>query len=966
MYVINRRNEREAIRYDKITDRNIELSKGLNVDATYLSKLVIESLKSGMTTTEIDELAAETAFYMSTYEPDYDVLATRISVSNLHKQTSSSFYETVKKMYDYIDEKSGKKSNVISDEFMKFVEDNKDELDTIIDYSHDFNYNYFGFKTLTRMYLNKLNGVIVERPQHMLMRVAVCIHLNDIESIRESYKEMSLGKFTHASPTLFNSGSARPQLASCFLLKCEDDLEHIYETNKRSALISKHGGGIGIDITNVRSKGSSINSTNGKSDGIVPMCKVFNATCNYCNQSGKRKGSIAMYLQPWHPDVFDFLALRYNNPPEELRARDLFTAMWIPDIFMRRVERDEMWSLFDPNVVRELCDTYGEEFDKIYEAAERDKRYVKRIKAREVWKEILHSQQETGLPYICYKDSINRKSNQKNIGLIRSSNLCVSGDTKIFVKNLLGKQYYRISEYKNQQVELCNGKEWTTVTVKQTSEASVLFRVKFSTGDYVDCTDYHRIPTLDKDGKIIFKHLKDCEIGTVLATYTRPICTSDYEKINTDWEFEEAENVSIISITKLDGLHPTYCFTDEKNGTGLFNGVMLGNCAEITEFTDTDSISTCNLASISLPSFVKERVVEGNIKKYYDFEELGKITRIAVRNLNKVIDKTYYPVNEAKTNNLSYRPVGLGIQGLADVFAMFEVPWESALAKALNQLIMEVIYYNSLLASHEFSIEMGKSYDAFEGSPVSQGILQYDMWSVTPMTLKGQKIFGDVLKLDWELLKEKCKKGMANSLLVALMPTASSSQILGNNECMENYTSNIYTRSTISGDFIMVNKHLAKHLKKLNLWSRDIVNKIIENNGSIQNIKEIPIYTKEIYKTVWEISQKIVIDFSADRGAFVDQSQSLNIFMEQPSYAKLSSMHLYGWKKGLKTGSYYIRSKPSRNAVKFTILTDNGEKESKEVEEASTQGQLKEEGKKYILNGKEMICTEDVCTMCSA
>jgi ribonucleoside-diphosphate reductase alpha chain len=787
MYVINRKNERESIRYDKITDRNVELSLGLNVNPAYLSKLVIESLKDDMTTAEIDELSAETAFYMSTYEPDYDVLATRISVSNLHKQTLSSFSETVKRLYYHTDSKTGRTSNIISDAFMSFVESNASLLDSQMDYSRDYNYNYFGFKTLCRMYLNKIDGKIVERPQHMLMRVAVCIHLGNLDRIFETYEEMSKGTFTHASPTLFNAGSRRPQLASCFLLKCEDDLHHIYDTNKRSALISKYGGGIGIDITNVRCKGSVIHANNGKSDGLIPMCKVFNATALYCNQAGKRKGSIAMYLQPWHPDILEFLALRYNNPPEELRARDLFTAMWIPDIFMRRVEADEMWSLIDPNVVRELCDTYGEEFDRIYEEAEKNNKFIKQIKAREVWKEILHSQQETGLPYIAYKDSVNRKSNQMNIGLIRSSNLCI----------------------------------------------------------------------------------------------------------------------------------------------------------EINEVTDTNSVAVCNLASISLPSFVRDGK--------YDFKALGRVTKIAIKNLNNVIDRTYYPIQEAETNNLSYRPVGLGIQGLADVFAMFKLPWGSENATKLNRLILEVMYYYALEASHEIAMET-KPYSAFEGSPVSKGIFQYDMWEVVPLTKEGIEIFGDILELDWERLKEKCKKGVANSLLMALMPTATSSQILGNNECFEPVTSNIYTRSTNSGDFIIVNKHLAKDLKQIGLWTKDIVNRIIENNGSVQNIDEIPVEVKEVYKTVWEISQKIVIDYAADRGAFVDQSQSMNIFIDQPSYAKLSSMHLYGWKKGLKTGSYYIRSKPSRDAVKFSIL-----KEEK-----------KEEGKKYMLNGKEMICTDDVCVACSS
>uniref|UniRef100_A0A6C0DKZ0 ribonucleoside-diphosphate reductase n=1 Tax=viral metagenome TaxID=1070528 RepID=A0A6C0DKZ0_9ZZZZ len=787
MFVINRKNEREAIRYDKITDRNVELSLGLNVNPAYLSKLVIESLKDGMTTSEIDELSAETSFFMSTYEPDYDILATRISVSNLHKQTLSSFSETVKKLYYHKDENTGRTSNIISEAFVSFVEANSSLLDEKMDYSRDYNYNYFGFKTLCRMYLHKINGKIVERPQHMLMRVAVCIHLGNIDKVFETYEEMSKGTFTHASPTLFNAGSKRAQLASCFLLKCEDDLEHIYDTNKRSALISKYGGGIGIDITNVRCKGSIIHANNGKSDGLIPMCKVFNATANYCNQQGRRKGSIAMYLQPWHPDILEFLALRYNNPPEELRARELFTAMWIPDIFMRRVEADEMWSLIDPNVVRELCDTYGEEFDNIYEQSEKEGKFVKRVKAREVWKEILHSQQETGLPYISYKDSINRKSNQMNIGIIRSSNLC----------------------------------------------------------------------------------------------------------------------------------------------------------QEIMEFTDTNSISTCNLASISLPSFIKDGK--------YNFLELGRVTKIAVKNLNNVIDRTYYPVVEAERNNLAYRPIGLGIQGLADVFSMFKLPWGSENATKLNRLISEVMYYYALEASHEFSFENEKVYSAFEGSPVSKGILQYDMWGVEPLTKEGVEIFGESLKLDWEGLKEKCKKGVSNSLLIALMPTATSSQILGNNECFEPVTSNIYTRSTNSGDYIIVNKHLARDLKSVGLWTKDIVNKIIENNGSVQSIDEIPAEIKEVYKTVWEISQKIVIDYAADRSPFVDQSQSMNIFIDQPSYAKLSSMHLYGWKKGLKTGSYYIRSKPSRDAVKFTILKEK-----------------KVEGKKYVKDGKEYICNDEVCVACSS
>ncbi len=777
MFVIKRSGKRVPVRYDSITDRNVELSKDLDINIEYLSKLVIQSLKNDMTTSEIDELSAETAAYMATYEPEYDKLAARISVSNLHKSTNPSFYETLKFIYNSTNEKTGKKTNVISEDFFNFIEENKEQLESVIDHSRDNNYNYFGFKTLQRIYLIKVNGKIVERPQHMIMRVAVTVHLKDrnIERMIETYKEMSLGKFTHASPTLFNAGSEKGNLSSCFLLHMDDSMEHIYETNKRCALISKHGGGIGIDISTVRAKGSPIHSTNGQSDGILPMCQVLNATARYSNQSGKRKGSFAVYLQPWHPDIFDFLALRLNNPPEELRARDLFLALWIPDIFMKRVEEDGIWSLICPSALPSLTETYGDTFEKIYLDAEKHKLFTKQVKARDVWKAVLQSQIETGLPYILYKDSINNKSNQKNIGIIKSSNLCT----------------------------------------------------------------------------------------------------------------------------------------------------------EIVEYTDPDSVAVCNLASISLPQFIKDGI--------FDLEELGRIVKIIVRNLNNIIDINYYPIKEASNNNLKYRPIGIGVQGLADVFAILKMPWDSSDAKITNRFIFETIYYFALEASAEIAEEEGP-YSAFDGSPVSQGILQFHMWDATPLT-----------PYDWEGLIEKCKKGIRNSLLVAPMPTASTSQILGNNECFEPFTSNIYSRSTLAGNFMMVNKHLYKDLKEINLWNKDIVNKIIENNGSVQTVEEIPENIKQIYKTVWEISQKIIIDLAADRGAFIDQSQSMNIFIDHPTQAKLSSMHLYGWKKGLKTGSYYIRSKPARDAIKFTLL-----------KESNTQG------KKYIKDGKEFICTEEVCVSCSS
>lgn len=1147
MFVIKRNGERAPMRYDCITERNIALSKDLDINPEYLSKMVIQSLKTGMTTNEIDDLAAETAAYMSTYEPDYDTLAARISISNHQKNTSSSLLETMKKLRGFIDTKTGKEVNIIREELIQFVELHQTDIDSAIDYSKDFNYSYFGFKTLQRLYLLKAGECIVERPQHMIMRVALELHFRDgIERVIDTYRDMSDGYYTHASPTLFNAGTIKNQSSSCFLLSMEDELEHIYETTKRCALISKHGGGIGIDISKVRCKGSRIHSTNGTSDGLVPMIKVLNATSVYCNQcftpetiiytkngqkqikdvqpldevitidgtfkpvidvftnevdkeilkirstysfedigvtkehqvlairgqskstnfnvilnrlnkniitpeyvsaselntndfigfpiqklprtdnyktygndffrfygimlgdgcirsnrneasvtlneqskintllfvrnyltklgihywetkgincinvrwtnthsgityddlynqnkdkrihvkymnltrkhrihlikglietdgsnlkevyfstssyelghnirylllslgilssghnrkielntpreirpgkyiinrkkayniriskhpvlseimdvkqqglftkyfiynniiwsrikkistynyagkvydlgilnnnnyvvgsfgivhnSGKRKGSFAAYLQPWHADIFDFLALRYNTPPEELRARDIFLAVWMNDLFMKRVEEPNgVWSLFCPSVVPELNETFGDEFEQIYLKAESEGKYVRQIKARELWEKIMHAQIETGLPYISYKDSINKKNMQSNIGIIRSSNLC----------------------------------------------------------------------------------------------------------------------------------------------------------NEIVEVTSKDSVAVCNLASVSLPKFVE---YSSDNTPIFNYDKLYHITKKIVRNIDNIMDTNYYPINEAKTNNIDYRPMGIGLQGLADVFAMFKVGWENNVtSKDLNRRISETMYYAAVEASHELALERG-SYSAFEGSPYSKGILQYHLWNSKPVT-----------SFDWEGLSQKVKKGMRNSLLIALMPTASSSQILNNNEAAEAFTSNIYSRVTLAGNFIMMNKHLVRDLKALKLWNKELVNKIIEHDGSVQTITEIPEDVRKVYKTVWEISQREIIDMAADRGPFVDQTQSMNIFIDRPTNSRLTSMHFYGWKKGLKTGMYYLRSKPSRSAVKFSLMNTSTE-EKKGVEY------------KDKVTGKIMVCTEDVCTMCSS
>jgi len=771
MFVIKRDGTKVPIRYDSITDRNAILARqyNLNIDVTHLSQLVINGLKSGMTTSEIDDLSAETAFYQSCYEPDYDTLATRIAISNLHKSTSASFFDTMVLLHGQVNSETGKPVQIISDTFLTYVTRHKDAIEAMIDYERDNNYNYFGLKTLKKLYLLKDGKRIAERPQHMLMRVSIAIHLdcnddNSINDVRETYDALSTHLFTHASPTLFNAGNARGNLSSCFLLDMSDDLEHIFETNKRCALISKMGGGIGINISKIRSRGSVIHSSNGRSDGIVPMTQCFNATARYSNQSGRRSGSFALYIEPSHPDIFDFLALRLPTPPDEKRARDMFLAMWMPDLFMQRLERNEMWSLFCPSVVPQLSETYGDAYNEIYLKAEEQKLYSRQVPAVDIWKAVCQSQQETGLPYILYKDSINRKSNQSNIGLIRSSNLC----------------------------------------------------------------------------------------------------------------------------------------------------------AEIVEYTDPQSVAVCNLASIALQKFVH---IDKDGTCTYDFEHLGEIVKMAVYNLNKVIDKTSYPIVEAVKNNLDYRPIGLGVQGLADTFALFKTYWGSPLSKTLNRVIAEVMYYYALEASHTLAMRDG-AYHGFEGSPISQGKLQYHLWGVEPITAGGsvEEINGvKIPRLDWDGLLLKCKQGVRNSLLIALMPTASSSQILGSTECFEPITSNIYTRSTNSGEFIIVNKHLYSDLKELGMWNRQMVNRIIAANGSIQSIDEIPDDIKCRYKTVWEISQKIIIDLAADRGAFVDQTQSMNLFVARPTYATLSSMHMYGWKAGLKTGSYYIRSKPARDAVKFTI-----------------------------------------------
>ena len=813
MFVVKRDGRKEPVMFDKITARIKKLCYDLNplVDPVRVAMRVIEGLYDGVTTSELDNLAAEIAATMTTTHPDYAQLAARISVSNLHKNTKKSFSDTMTDLYNYVNPRTGKDAPLLSDEVYEIIQKHKDVLDSSIIYNRDFGYDFFGFKTLERSYLLKLNGEIVERPQHMLMRVSVGIHMDDIDNVLSTYELMSKRYFTHATPTLFNSGTPKPQMSSCFLLAMQDDsIDGIYDTLKQTAKISQSAGGIGLSIHNVRATGSYIAGTNGTSNGIVPMLRVYNDTARYVDQGGgKRKGSFAIYVEPWHADIFDFLDLKKNHGKEEMRARDLFYAMWTPDLFMKRVEADAEWTLMCPNECPGLFNCHSEEFEALYIKYESEGKGRKTIRARELWEKILESQIETGTPYMLYKDAANRKSNQKNLGTIRSSNLCT----------------------------------------------------------------------------------------------------------------------------------------------------------EIMEYTSPDEVAVCNLASIALPMFIKDGA--------FDHDELFRVTKQVTKNLNRVIDRNYYPVPEAENSNMRHRPVGLGVQGLADAFIKLRLPFTSQEAKDLNQDIFETLYFAAVTASME-EAEKDGPYSSYKGSPISKGEFQHNLWGIKDEELSG--------RWDWAALRKQVKKhGVRNSLLVAPMPTASTSQILGNNECFEPYTSNIYTRRVLSGEFIVVNKHLLEDLVELGLWTEDMKQELMRANGSVQHIEGIPADIKELYKTVWEMSMKDIIDMSRHRGYFIDQSQSLNLFMEGATMAKLTSMHFYAWKSGLKTGMYYLRTKSAVDAIKFTL--SNKEKAAvpeaavAQVPTASTTGAARpeavpvepltpEELKAMLQQSRES--EDDDCLMCGS
>jgi ribonucleoside-diphosphate reductase alpha subunit len=741
MRVVKRSGRIEDMKFDNITNRIKNLTYGLseNCDSSKVAQQVASSLYDGITAQEIDTLSAEICVGMITSEPDYEILATRIIASNIQKVCPNNFHIAMKKLA---------KAGIVTEEVARIAGRVRDDIDT----KRDYDFGYFGLKTLEKSYLQRLDGILMETPQYMFMRVSIGIHGEDIPAVLETYDKMSKGMFIHATPTLFNAGTPRPQMSSCFLIANKgDSIDGIYGSLTECAQISKWAGGIGMHIHDVRANKSRIRGTNGQSDGIIPMLRVFNATARYVNQAGRRKGSIAVYLEPWHADIMDFLELRLNQGDEEARCRDLFSALWIPDLFMKRVEEGGQWSLFCPDKAPGLSDAVGEEFEALYTKYEEEGRANATVPAAEVWKAILKSQTETGTPYMLYKDACNTKSNQKNLGTIKSSNLCT----------------------------------------------------------------------------------------------------------------------------------------------------------EILEYTDKDETSVCNLASIALPKYVNEET------HTFDYEKLHEITKIVTKNLNRVIDRNFYPVETARKSNMRHRPIGLGVQGLADVFILCRHAFDSDEAKAMNARIFETMYHAALEASCELAGVEG-AYETFEGSPASQGVLQFDMWE------------GETkLNYDWDALKERIKEvGLRNSLLMAPMPTASTAQILGNNECFEPYTTNIYLRRTLAGEFVVVNKHLVEDLKKIGLWSKDMKDLMVKAGGSIQNIVDIPDDIKNLYRTVWEIKMKDVIDMAADRGRFIDQSQSMNLFMESPTLSKLSSMHMYAWKRGLKTGMYYLRSKAKARPIQFSLEPD--------------------------------------------
>jgi ribonucleoside-diphosphate reductase alpha chain len=1092
MQVLKRDGRKEDVSFDKVLERVQKASEGLTVNPTAITQKILAQIYDGVKTTELDELTCQLCASLATVHPDYGTLAARICISNHQKNTESSFSKIMRELSQQVAPKTGEFVSYINQDILKVVEEHGQEIDAYINFERDYLLDYFGFKTLERAYLLKnAAGKTLERPQHLWMRVSLALWgSTDLKRAFETYDLMSQKYFTHATPTLFNAGGLRQQLSSCFLQAMHSDsIEGIFKTLTDCALISKWAGGIGLHVHNIRAKGALIKGTNGRGDGLVPMLRTFNATARYINQGGRRNGSFAIYLEPWHADVEDFLRLKLNTGSEEERARDLFYALWVSDLFMKRVEADEDWTLFCPDEAPGLADVHGQEFEELYTRYEREGLGKKTIKAQKLWFQILDTQMETGTPYLLYKDAANAKSNQKNLGTIKSSNLCVAPETYI----LTDKGQQMISELVDQEVNVWNGEKWSKTTVRKTGESQKLITVYLSNGAQLTCTPYHKFiinegytdrSTIKNAKRVDASELKEgmklakfnlqliqgnhendipypythgffCGDGTVCKPRYGPlqkritlygdkkplinrlkVRTCSYEEtanksinvmipdeipqkyfvpINSsincrlEWlagildsdgcvsrngsneslqiasiHFEfldrirlllqtlgvqskvvklhgerktlmpdgrggrkeydckpiwrilisssglhklkyiglncsrlqikgdepqrNAEQfVTVLSVTDNDRIDDTYCFNEPENHAGVFNGILTGNCSEIIEYSDEHETAVCNLASIGLPSLVDATA------KTFNFEKLREIARVATANLNRVIDINYYPTPETKRSNMRHRPIGIGIQGLADVFAMMRLPWDSAEAADLNQRIFEHMYFAAVEESMRIAHFEEGSYETFKGSPASQGLLQPDLWGTVPLTETDGS-------LDWKTLRENVQRyGLRNSLLLAPMPTASTSQILGYNEAFEPFTSNLYTRRTLAGEYIIINKYLLKDLIDRGLWNDDLKQTIIARNGSVQDIEEIPTDLQNLYKTAWELKQRTLIDMAAARGAFICQSQSLNLFVADPSYAKLTSMHFYGWKKGLKTGCYYLRTKAAVMAQKFTV-----------------------------------------------
>jgi ribonucleotide reductase alpha subunit len=875
------------------------LGKLSTIDPTVVAQDTVSRLYDTMPTTEIDEEAARIAV-SKTENPEYLQLASRIIVSNHHRNIEECFSETMERLYEHTDE-NGDPAPMLSTEFIELVRKHKETLNFIPDYKLDYNFDYFGFKTLERSYLQKINKRVVERPQHMYLRVALALLKDDLPNVEKTYGYLANGYYTQASPTLFNAGTRLNQLSSCFLLYTQDSIEGIFKTIQDTAFISKLAGGIGIPISNVRCRGSYIRGTSGPSDGIIPMLKVYNEVGKYINQGGKRKGSIACYLEPFHGDIMEFLDLRKAQGHEDLRARDLFLAIWMSDLFMEQVEKDGDWYLMCPDKSPNLTTTFGEDHCRIYWEHVQGGRFIKKIKAQELWHKILESQIETGTPYIVYKDAVNKKSNQKNIGMIKSSNLCVHGDTYI----LTDKGDTKIEELENKETSVWNGKEFSKVTVYKTGTNQKLTKVCFNDGGHLVCTPKHKFYINANTSTELRTH--ELCVGMQLVDYELP------------GEKKTTCGITITEIIPDYTIADTYCFTEPKEHKGVFNGYLTGQCSEIVLYSDENEYGTCNLESIALPKFVVKK--QKNSKPYFDHELMHTIVKDTIRTMNNVIDFNYYPVPETRRSNERHRPIGVGVQGLHDVYIKMRYPFESEAARKLNKEIFETIYHACIQGSMELAKEHGP-YSTFKGSPMSEGKFQFDMWAETDGIDLKEYLSG---RYDWDLLRSQVMEfGVRNSMFTTCVPTASTAQILGNTEAIEPFDSCIFKRRVLAGEYIVMNKYLVADLQQLGLWSEETKNEIIRNNGSVQSIDSIPDEIKELYKNVWELSQKALIDQSAERGPFIDHTQSLNLFMEKPTKKKMTSMFFYGWKRGLKTGVYYFRSRSQARSAMMSSGVKKG------------------------------------------